>query len=81
MMNSTPAFPYGGSVNAHKVDDDRCANLISFDDREYLVEDILDQWYGPADTVLKVRASDEHVYILRYRSNEDEWTLVAFRRS
>jgi hypothetical protein len=34
------------------------------DDREYLVEDILDQWYGPVDT-----------------GNEDERTLVAFRRS
>jgi hypothetical protein len=50
------------------------------DDREYLVEDILDQWYEPADTVFKVRASG-HVYILCYRGNEDERTLVAFRRS
>jgi hypothetical protein len=51
------------------------------DDREYLVEDILDQWCGPAHTVFEVRASDGHVYILRYRRNQDKWTLVAFRRS
>ena len=34
------------------------------DDREYLVEDILDQWYGAFDTVLKVRASDARVHPL-----------------
>jgi len=38
------------------------------DDRKYLVEEILDQWYGPEDTFFKVRAT------------EDEWHLEAFRR-
>jgi len=51
------------------------------DDHEYLVEEVVDQWYGPADTFFKVRASDGHPYILRHGGNEDEWSLESFRKS
>ena len=52
------------------------------DDRKYLVEEILDQWYGPEDTFFKVRADDGNLYTFRHRlsSTEDEWHLEAFRR-
>jgi hypothetical protein len=35
------------------------------DDREYLVEEILDQWYGPEHIFFKLRADDSNFYILR----------------
>jgi hypothetical protein len=49
------------------------------DEREYLVEDVVDQWYGPADTFFKVRESDGNLYILRLGGREDGWSLEAFR--
>ena len=35
------------------------------DGHEYLVEEVLDQWYGPSDTYFKVQADDGNLYILR----------------
>ena len=35
------------------------------DGHEYLVEELLDQWYGPSDSYFKVRADDGNLYILR----------------
>ena len=49
-------------------------------DLEYLVEEILDQWYGPDDTFYKVRANDGNLYILRHNPAADEWSLESFRR-
>jgi hypothetical protein len=48
-------------------------------DREYLIEEVQDQWYGPDDTFFKVRADDGNLYILRHNALEDEWRLVSFR--
>ncbi|HXY48687.1 MAG TPA: hypothetical protein VEI01_04485 [Terriglobales bacterium] len=49
---------------------------------QYLVEKVLDQWYGPGDDYYKVRADDGNLYILRrQRSNpEGTWHLVSFRQ-
>jgi hypothetical protein len=47
---------------------------------EYLVEEVLDQWYGPEDTFFKVRAGDNNLYILRHRPALDTWSLESFRR-
>ena len=30
-----------------------------------MVEEVLDQWYGPSDAFYKVRADDGNLYILR----------------
>jgi hypothetical protein len=51
-------------------------------ERDYLVEELLDQWCGPNDTFFKVRADDGNLYILRHRErpNNDEWHLEAFRQ-
>ena len=51
------------------------------DGRDYLVEVLLDQWYGPKDLFFKVRANDGNVYILRRCSSapEGEWSLESFR--
>jgi hypothetical protein len=53
------------------------------DEREYLVEEVLDQWYGRDAQFFKVRADDGNLYILRHEtSNPDRgWHLVSFRQS
>lgn len=52
------------------------------DDRDYMVEELLDQWYGPDDVFFKVRADDGNLYILRHNASahEDAWHLEAFRQ-
>ena len=52
------------------------------EEREYLVEEILDQWYGPEDVFYKIRADDGGVYILRHQTSTPDgiWDLVSFRR-
>jgi hypothetical protein len=51
------------------------------DGREYLVEEVLDQWYGRDDEFFKVRADDRNLYILRHELSVQEggWHLVSFR--
>jgi hypothetical protein len=49
------------------------------DSHQYLVEEILDQWYGPKDSFYKVRADDNNLYILRHETSTPEgmWHLVS----
>ena len=46
-----------------------------------MVEDILDQWYGPNDIFFKVRADDGNLYILSTGTSNAgrEWSLESFR--
>ena len=46
---------------------------------EYMVEEVLDQWYGPEHVFFKVRADDNNLYILKHRAEDDAWTLDSFR--
>jgi len=48
----------------------------------YIVESVLDQWYGPDHLFFKIRADDGNVYILRHETSvlDGEWELVSFRR-
>jgi len=48
-------------------------------ERLRMVEEILDQWYGPNDTFFKVRADDGNLYILRHSPSAAEWSLESFR--
>ena len=52
-------------------------------DHEYLVEEVLDQWYGPEHVFFKLRADDGHSYILRHETSvpEGAWELVSVRDS
>lgn len=52
------------------------------DGREYLVEEVLDQWYGPEEVFFKLRADDGNLYILRQRTSapDSPWDLVSFRK-
>jgi len=51
------------------------------DEYSYVVEEVLDQWYGPEHAFFKVRADDSKVYILRHQTSvpDGEWDLVSFR--
>jgi hypothetical protein len=46
-----------------------------------MVEEVLDQWYGPNDSFFKVRADDGNLYVLRRDGSTPEgiWTLESFR--
>ncbi len=47
-----------------------------------MVEEVLDQWYGPNDSYFKVRGDDGNLYILRRAGSveqEGTWTLESFR--
>jgi hypothetical protein len=50
-------------------------------ERLYMVEEALDQWYGPGDIFFKIRADDGNLYILRKTTSTDEpeWSLESFR--
>ena len=47
---------------------------------DYLIEEVLDQWYGPDDTFFRVRSDDGNLYIFRHHSSSGEWVLKSFRR-
>ncbi len=49
--------------------------------RDYRVEEVLDQWYGPEELYFKLRADDGHLYILRHQihGDSDRWSLESFR--
>jgi len=52
------------------------------DGQEYMVEEVLDQWYGPSDAFYKVRADDGNLYILRRETSTPDglWHLVSYRQ-
>jgi hypothetical protein len=56
---------------------------FSLGEREYRVEEAVDQWYSPEATWFRVRAEDGNLYVLRHAEDPQEelWTLEAFRRS
>ena len=65
---------------AGRIADERPVRF-RLDEHEYLVEEVLDQWYGPEHVFFKLRADDRNVYILRRETSVPEggWELVSFR--
>ncbi|MFQ5866568.1 MAG: hypothetical protein ACE5IT_01065 [bacterium] len=55
---------------------------ISFtiNNREFLIKEILDQWYSPGCLYFKVRDENNQTYILKYDQNQDLWKLEFFRK-
>ena len=43
-------------------------------DRDHVVEEIVEQWYGPDDSFYRVRADDQKVYLLRHHMSSDTWS-------
>jgi hypothetical protein len=56
---------------------------FSLGGHSYLVEEVLDQWYGTESTFFKVRADDGNLYILRQQTSTPDraWDLVSFRQA
>lgn len=54
---------------------------FALEGREYMVEEVLDRWYGPSAAFFKVRAGDGNLYILRQDRSvpEGTWSLESFR--
>lgn len=51
---------------------------VSFNllERTFVVEEVLDRWYGEDYLYFKVRADDQRVYLLKYDQHEDQWFLA-----
>ncbi len=51
-------------------------------EHEHMIEDIIDQWYGPGAVFFKVRSDDGNVYILRHDTSVPggKWDLAGFRQ-
>jgi len=49
--------------------------------RDFIVDEVDDQWYSPAAIYFRVRATDGYYYVLRHDEVQDSWTLDAFRAS
>ncbi len=49
-------------------------------DQVFVVEEIVDRWYGPEADFFKVRADDGNIYVLSHNATEDLWHLEAFRK-
>jgi len=56
---------------------------FQLNDHEYMVEELIDQWYGPEHQFFKLRADDGNLYILRHQTSvpNGEWELVSFRET
>ena len=42
-------------------------------DRDYMVEEIVEQWYGPENNFYKVSADDHHLYLLSLQTSTGIW--------
>jgi hypothetical protein len=42
-------------------------------DRDYLLKEVLDQYYDPVGSFFNVRADDGNPHILRHNTKTDEW--------
>ena len=67
---------------AGRIADERPVRF-RLNDNEHLVEEVLDQWYGPEHVFFKLRADDGNLYILRHEISipDGGWDLVSFRES
>jgi hypothetical protein len=66
---------------AGRIADERPVRF-RLDTHEYMVEEVLDQWYGPEHLFFRVRADDGKIYILRRDTSagDGEWDLASFRQ-
>ena len=66
--------------SGHKADERPVR--FRLDGRQYIVEEVLDQWYDPESISYRVRAGDGNLYILRQRTStpSGDWDLVSFRQ-
>jgi len=48
-------------------------------DRDHMVEEIIEQWYGTDDSFYKVLADDGKVYLLRDHASTNTWNIDSVR--
>ena len=49
-------------------------------DRDYMVEEIVEQWYGPDASFYKVGADDHSLCLLRHKMSTDVWEVESIRK-
>ena len=52
---------------------------FTLNDHEYLVEEVIDQWYGPEHAFFKLRADDGNLYILRHQTSVPDGDRSLYR--
>ena len=62
----------------HKADERPVRFRIG--DRDYMVEEIVEQWYGPDDSFYKVRADDHNLYLLCHQTGGDTWKVESIQK-
>ena len=67
------------AYSGYKANERPCRFVL--EGRSYEVLEVLDQWYGPDSRYFKVKAEDQNLYILRYDSVLEEWSLESFRQA
>ena len=45
-------------------------------EKNFVVKEIVDQWYGEDYLYFKIRADDQRVYLLKYDQAKDRWSLT-----
>jgi hypothetical protein len=45
-------------------------------ERTFVVQEIIDQWYGEDYLYFKIRADDQRIYVLKYDQAKDQWSLT-----
>ncbi len=57
------------------------AGTLCLEGREYVVQEVVDQYYGPEQIFFKIRADDCHEYVLRHQTSvpDGAWDLISFR--
>ena len=67
------------AYSGYKANERPCRFVL--EGHSYEVLEVLDQWYGPDSQYFKVKAEDQNLYILRYDSVLEEWSLESFRQA
>ncbi len=49
-------------------------------EHEYIIREIVDQWYGSEHQFFKVRADDGNIYILKHSLCKNLWELEFFKK-
>jgi beta-N-acetylglucosaminidase len=66
------------SYTGHKGQETPSAFIL--DGTRFIVNEVIDRWDSDSHSYVRVNASDQHRYVLRYHFDEDRWELVMQER-
>jgi hypothetical protein len=49
-------------------------------EHDHMVEEIIEQWYGPDASFYKIRADDDRSYLLRHQTANDRWVVEPIQK-